>query len=140
MSITYNPKKKKRGTTHGFLVRMASKGGRKVLLDADLLDERSSPSNFPMIPKESRIKASEFKGIKARLTYRGALFDVSTAPSEKVKFAVIISKKRIKRAVDRNRAKRKIYALFRQRTPENASLIFIYPTKTMLQSPPHGAC
>lgn len=31
MSITYNPKKKKRGTTHGFLVRMATKGGRKVV-------------------------------------------------------------------------------------------------------------
>ncbi len=31
MSITYQPKRKKRATTHGFLVRMASKGGRKVL-------------------------------------------------------------------------------------------------------------
>ncbi len=31
MSQTYNPKKKKRATTHGFLVRQASKGGRKVL-------------------------------------------------------------------------------------------------------------
>lgn len=31
MSITYNPKRKKRGTTHGFLVRMASKGGRKAI-------------------------------------------------------------------------------------------------------------
>lgn len=31
MSITYNPKRKKRSTTHGFLVRMATKGGRKTL-------------------------------------------------------------------------------------------------------------
>jgi large subunit ribosomal protein L34 len=31
MSITYQPKKKKRSTTHGFLVRMASKGGRKAI-------------------------------------------------------------------------------------------------------------
>lgn len=31
MSVTYNPKRKKRGTTHGFLVRMATKGGRKTL-------------------------------------------------------------------------------------------------------------
>ena len=31
MSITYNPKKKKRATTHGFLVRMATKGGKKVI-------------------------------------------------------------------------------------------------------------
>ncbi|MFA5368771.1 MAG: 50S ribosomal protein L34 [Candidatus Paceibacterota bacterium] len=31
MSITYNPKKKKRQRTHGFLVRSKTKGGRKVL-------------------------------------------------------------------------------------------------------------
>ena len=31
MSVTYQPKKKKRATTHGFLVRMASKGGRRVI-------------------------------------------------------------------------------------------------------------
>ncbi|MCD6148009.1 50S ribosomal protein L34 [bacterium] len=31
MSITYQPKKKKRKRTHGFLKRMKSKDGRKVL-------------------------------------------------------------------------------------------------------------
>jgi large subunit ribosomal protein L34 len=31
MSITYNPKKKKRQRTHGFLVRGKTRGGRKVL-------------------------------------------------------------------------------------------------------------
>lgn len=31
MSVTYNPKNKKRGTTHGFLVRMATKDGRRVI-------------------------------------------------------------------------------------------------------------
>lgn len=31
MSVTYKPKRKKRATTHGFLVRMATKGGRKVI-------------------------------------------------------------------------------------------------------------
>ncbi|MBP6948467.1 MAG: 50S ribosomal protein L34 [Candidatus Pacebacteria bacterium] len=31
MSITYNPKRKKRSTTHGFLVRMSTKDGRRVI-------------------------------------------------------------------------------------------------------------
>ncbi|MDE1975340.1 MAG: 50S ribosomal protein L34 [Patescibacteria group bacterium] len=31
MSFTYNPKKRKRAKTHGFLVRMKSPGGRKAL-------------------------------------------------------------------------------------------------------------
>lgn len=32
MSFTYKPKKKKRATTHGFLVRSQTKNGKKVLL------------------------------------------------------------------------------------------------------------
>ena len=31
MSVTYQPKRKKRFTTHGFLVRMASSTGRSVI-------------------------------------------------------------------------------------------------------------
>jgi large subunit ribosomal protein L34 len=31
MSITYQPKKKKRQRTHGFLERMSTVGGRKVI-------------------------------------------------------------------------------------------------------------
>ncbi|MDD3032767.1 MAG: 50S ribosomal protein L34 [Candidatus Pacebacteria bacterium] len=31
MSLTYNPKKKKRARTHGFLARTATKTGRAVL-------------------------------------------------------------------------------------------------------------
>ncbi|OHA78671.1 MAG: 50S ribosomal protein L34 [Candidatus Yonathbacteria bacterium RIFCSPLOWO2_01_FULL_43_27] len=31
MSQTYQPKKKKRATTHGFLVRSATKNGRNII-------------------------------------------------------------------------------------------------------------
>jgi len=32
MSETYQPKKRKRATTHGFLVRKATNGGKNVIL------------------------------------------------------------------------------------------------------------
>ncbi|HLD56985.1 MAG TPA: 50S ribosomal protein L34 [archaeon] len=32
MSVTYNPKRAKRGRSHGFLIRMKNAGGRAVLL------------------------------------------------------------------------------------------------------------
>lgn len=31
MSVTYNPNKRKRAKTHGFLVRTASKNGKKII-------------------------------------------------------------------------------------------------------------
>ena len=31
MSVTYQPKRKKRSRTHGFLKRMSSKGGKKII-------------------------------------------------------------------------------------------------------------
>lgn len=31
MSITYQPKKRKRGKAHGFLTRMSTAGGRKTI-------------------------------------------------------------------------------------------------------------
>jgi len=32
MSVTYQPKKRKRKKTHGFLVRQRTSGGKKILL------------------------------------------------------------------------------------------------------------
>jgi len=88
-----------------------------------------------MIPKALRITSREFKGTKTRLHYRGAFFDVSIAPGETTKFAVIISKKRIKRAVDRNKAKRRVYALLKDIHTKAAHFVFIYPNKNLPQAP-----
>lgn len=92
-----------------------------------------------MLPKTKRVKATDFKGTKTRLVYRGAFFDISTAPTHSpesaTKFACVIAKKRIKRAVDRNRAKRKIYTQLAGIQTKTPMLIFIYPTKHILQAP-----
>lgn len=91
-----------------------------------------------MLPKSKRVTTRDFKGIKTRLIYRGVFFDVSIALQtslETTKFACIVSKKRIRRAVDRNRAKRKVYSLLHSITPPSPILVFIYPTKTILKAP-----
>lgn len=87
-----------------------------------------------MLPRALRMTMNDFKGIKTRLLYRGAFFDVSTSPGTTTKFACVIAKKRIKRAVDRNRARRKVYSNLKVNTPSVPVLVFIYPTKNILQA------
>jgi ribonuclease P protein component len=92
-----------------------------------------------MLPKAQRMTTKDFKGIKTRLVYRGAFFDVSVAPAgdenTTTKFACVIAKKRIKRAVDRNRARRKTYSLLNEVSTKAPLRVFIYPTKNILQAP-----
>lgn len=88
-----------------------------------------------MLPKSKRITTQDFKGKKTRLVYRGAFFDLSLSPAEATKFACIISKKRIKRAVDRNQVRRRIYTSLQGVTPTQPAYIFIYPTKNALHAP-----
>jgi ribonuclease P protein component len=85
-----------------------------------------------MLPKSKRITAQDFKGKKTRLAYRGAFFDISVSPAESTKFACIISKKRIKKAVDRNSVKRKIYTSLGGISTKQPFFAFIYPTKNAL--------
>lgn len=87
-----------------------------------------------MLPKSRRITTQDFKGKKTRLAYRGAFFDMSIAPGEKTKYACIISKKRVKRAVDRNRIKRRIYTSLKDMDTKTPLFVFIYPTKTSLHA------
>ncbi len=88
-----------------------------------------------MLPKLKRITTQDFKGKNARPVYRGALFDLSISPSDTSKFACIISKKRIKRSVDRNKVKRRVYSSLQDATPRTPSLVFVYPTKNALYAP-----
>lgn len=88
-----------------------------------------------MLPKEVRLSAEDFKGLKTKLLYRGGFLDVAGTPAKVTKYACIIAKKRIRRAVDRNKAKRKVYAALRGITPPQPFLILIYPTKTILSTP-----
>lgn len=85
-----------------------------------------------MLPKSKRLTKADFKGLKAHISYRGANFDIAAVPKLSTKYACIISKKRIKRAVDRNKARRKVYEAIGSITPTSSSYILIYPTKQAL--------
>lgn len=82
-----------------------------------------------MLPKTKRLSAKDFKGLKPCLLYRGSLFDISGVPSKTTKYACVISKKRIRRAVDRNKVKRRIYTTLQTITPSSPYYIIVYPTK-----------
>lgn len=89
-----------------------------------------------MLPKAKRLTARDFKGARPKIAYRGTFFDVSTAPGRDItKFACVVAKKRIKRSVDRNTARRKVYALLRSVETKSPLLVFIYPTKAILEAP-----
>lgn len=87
-----------------------------------------------MLPKSKRLTGKDFIGLKTRIVYRGACFDLAYTPRMYTKYACVISKKRIKRSVDRTRAKRKIYAAL-QGAEHSPAYIIIYPTQSILTIP-----
>ena len=66
------------------------------------------------------------------MSYRGAHFDIAVAPGTTTKYTCIIAKKRIRRAVDRNKTRRKVYEALHSIQPSSSSVILIYPTKQAL--------
>lgn len=89
-----------------------------------------------MLPKAKRLTTKDFKGVRPKPVFRGTYFDVSVAPSlHGTKFACIVAKKRLKRAVDRNKARRKAYTHLQGMQTSKDLLVFIYPTQAILQAP-----
>jgi ribonuclease P protein component len=88
-----------------------------------------------MLPKKERFTKKDFIGARPHIFFRGTYFDVASVSNGMTKYACVISKKRIKRAVDRNSVKRKVYASIRssRNVSANQSLIF-YPKKTLLNA------
>lgn len=85
-----------------------------------------------MLPKSERLTKQDFSTFKPNVVFRGTYVDVSSIPSSLLRFACVISKKRIKRAVDRNKARRKIYHLLQKTRPTASYLVVIYPKQAVL--------
>ncbi len=87
-----------------------------------------------MLPKLKRLTKRDFIGIRPHIVFRGTYVDIALHPSSHTRFACIISKKRIKKAVDRNKVKRKIYNILTLITTKNQNLIFVYPKHSCISA------
>ncbi len=93
-----------------------------------------------MLPKSKRFTKDDFQGKRPKIFFRGDFFDVGTLVLPTQKFACVISKKTIQRAVDRNLIKRRLLnALTKTITPQQYSLIF-YPKKGSVTTPYPRLC
>lgn len=88
-----------------------------------------------MPKKEERLTKTDFNGLSRREIIRDPLFDVGYVQATFPKVACIISKKTLKRAVDRNKAKRKLYNLYSLNKPKRPYIIIFYPKKEILYTP-----
>lgn len=88
-----------------------------------------------MIPKSLRLTKSDFNTLQTKVIFRGDLFDIAIAKNKEKKFACVISKKRIKKAVDRNKVRRRIYSSIQELQPNIPYGVIIYPKAKSLESP-----
>ncbi|MDB5259918.1 MAG: Ribonuclease [Candidatus Nomurabacteria bacterium] len=85
-----------------------------------------------MIPKSERLTKQDFNGLRPKIIFRGTYVDVAVSKSEVTKFACIVSKKRIKKATDRNTAKRRVYSILRDVRPKNNFFVLLYPKQNAI--------
>jgi|JI10StandDraft_1071094.scaffolds.fasta_scaffold711907_2 ribonuclease P protein component len=88
-----------------------------------------------MLPKSERLTKEDFKTLKTKIVYRGILFDVAKTSHKKALFACVISKKTLKKAVDRNKAKRRIYSLLKEKDLDPTISLIVYPKKESITIP-----
>ena len=88
-----------------------------------------------MLPKSERLTKSDFVGLRPRIVFRGTFVDIAIVKTTGIsRFACVIAKKRIKKAVDRNSVKRKIYHIIKDVKPKSPHLVIVYPKITVLTS------
>lgn len=85
-----------------------------------------------MLPKKERLTKKDFIGLRPRIIFRGSFVDIAYVKSESTRFACVIAKKRLKKAVDRNKVKRRVYEIVKKIKPSSPSLIIIYPKTSAL--------
>lgn len=88
-----------------------------------------------MPPKKERVTRADFNNLSERALIRSNLFDIAYKANPDFKVACVISKKRVKLAVDRNKVRRKAYNAFKETGFKRPYIIILYPRIEMLRSP-----
>lgn len=88
-----------------------------------------------MPPRKERLSRADFNNLSNRATLRSSLFDITYTTAPQLKVACVISKKRVKLAVERNKIRRKAYHAFKETGFNKPYIIIIYPRIEMLRSP-----
>lgn len=85
-----------------------------------------------MLPKKFRFSSRSFPRTKptVRRTFSWGSASLYTATSFQA--AVVISKKTLKSAVDRNRARRRVYAALAKAAPETGAIV-VFPNASVLK-------
>jgi ribonuclease P protein component len=85
-----------------------------------------------MLPKNKRLTASEVREIlKVGRTLRTSSLVAKHVPAEKGAFAVAISKKIAKNAIDRNKIRRIIYRELSRSLPRYSRVVFLVQKKSV---------
>ncbi len=93
-----------------------------------------------MLPKSERLTKEDFKQARPKVFFRGEFFDVALLPGEISKFACVISKKKVKRAVDRNIIKRRMLEGVKGRTLLKPQYIVFYIKTKALEAKYQTLC
>lgn len=88
-----------------------------------------------MLKKSEKLSKKDFSVISNKKILRGQYLDIGYLLSSKTKVAVVVSKKISKRAVDRNKIKRKVFNIFKEIKLKNNYFIVFYPKKETLYLP-----
>lgn len=88
-----------------------------------------------MLPKAERFTKEDFNGIKPKVFFRGELFDIASVILPTQKFACVISKKTLKKSVQRNSVKRKIFNAVQTIDVDHKKSIIVYPKKKSITVP-----
>ena len=84
-----------------------------------------------MLPKQKRLTRKDFTNLSRLQTCITPYFDVKLSKQDGFKVACIVIKKRFKKAVERNRVKRKVYSAIREGLINKKGYFIFYPIKTV---------